>query len=142
MTAGFVDLNEDQLKSKSEKIIDDYIEAGKKLRVLKERLGELAHLRWKDVDFRHNLIHIQNQPGWTTKSYKPRVIPMHPTARQILESGKVVLVLFGTAWGLDSGVMHRADFVLDPIEGNMGYNHLSVRAASAIILDRLLGRYR
>ena len=50
------------------------------------RLGELAHLRWKDVDFRHNLIHIQNQPDWTTKSYKPRVLPIHPTARQILES--------------------------------------------------------
>jgi integrase len=49
------------------------------------RLGELAHLRWKDVDFRHNLIHIQNQPDWTTKSYKPRVIPMHPVARKILE---------------------------------------------------------
>ncbi|HNX69627.1 MAG TPA: tyrosine-type recombinase/integrase [Candidatus Omnitrophota bacterium] len=49
------------------------------------RLGELAHLRWKDVDFRHNLIHIQNQPDWTTKSYKPRVIPVHPVARKMLE---------------------------------------------------------
>lgn len=48
------------------------------------RLGELAHLRWKDVDFRHNLIHIQNQPDWTTKSRKPRVVPMHPVVKQIL----------------------------------------------------------
>ena len=50
------------------------------------RLGELAHLRWKDVDFRHNLIHIQNQPDWTTKSHRPRVVPMHPTVKQILEA--------------------------------------------------------
>ncbi len=50
------------------------------------RLGELAHLRWKDVDFRHNLIHIQNQPDWTTKSLRPRVVPMHPTVKQIMES--------------------------------------------------------
>lgn len=50
------------------------------------RLGELAHLRWKDIDFRHNLIHIQNQPNWTTKSYKPRVIPMHQLVREIFES--------------------------------------------------------
>ncbi len=50
------------------------------------RLGELAHLRWKDIDFRHNLIHIQNQPDWTTKSLRPRVVPMHSTVKQILES--------------------------------------------------------
>lgn len=48
------------------------------------RLGELSHLRWQDVDFRHNLIHIRNQPGWTTKSYKPRVIPVHPTVKEIM----------------------------------------------------------
>ena len=50
------------------------------------RLGEMSHLRWKDIDFRRDLIHIQNQEDWTTKSYKPRVIPMHHTAKQILES--------------------------------------------------------
>lgn len=50
------------------------------------RLGELAHLRWKDVDFRHGLIHVQNQENWSTKNYKPRVIPMHPTALKIFNS--------------------------------------------------------
>lgn len=49
------------------------------------RLGELAHLRWEDLDYRHNLIHIQNQEGWTTKNRKPRVIPMHPTIREIFK---------------------------------------------------------
>lgn len=48
------------------------------------RLGELSHLRWKDIDFRRKQLLIQNQPGWTTKNYKPRVIPMHPIVEGIL----------------------------------------------------------
>jgi hypothetical protein len=31
--------------------------------------------------------------------------------------------------------------VLAPIRGNTSYNHLSVRSAAAIILDRLLGGF-
>jgi len=48
------------------------------------------------------------------------------------------LVLFGTGWGLTQEVKDDSDYVLAPIEGK-GYNHLSVRSAVAIILDRLLG---
>jgi len=50
------------------------------------------------------------------------------------------LVVFGTGWGLEKGMVERADIVLAPIDGLSGYNHLPVRAAIAIILDRLLGR--
>lgn len=50
------------------------------------------------------------------------------------------LVLLGTGWGLTETVLARADCVLEPIEGRTDYNHLSVRSAAAIILDRLLGR--
>lgn len=50
------------------------------------------------------------------------------------------LVVFGTGWGLEKGIVERADIVLAPIDGLSGYNHLPVRAAVAIILDRLLGR--
>ncbi len=49
------------------------------------------------------------------------------------------LLVLGTGWGLAPEVMERADLRLDPIEGAGEYNHLSVRAAGAIILDRLLG---
>ena len=49
------------------------------------------------------------------------------------------LLLFGTGWGLTEEVMKDSDYVLAPIEGS-DYNHLSVRSAAAIILDRLLGR--
>ncbi|MBR0179914.1 MAG: RNA methyltransferase, partial [Firmicutes bacterium] len=37
-------------------------------------------------------------------------------------------------------VVERADFRLPPIYGREGYNHLSVRSAASIIIDRLLGR--
>jgi hypothetical protein len=63
-------------------------------------------------------------------------------AVNIMNSGKVVLLLFGTAWGLDAEIMRKADYILDPVEGGTDYNHLSVRTAAAIILDRLVGRYQ
>lgn len=62
-------------------------------------------------------------------------------ARHLRESDQPGLILFGTAWGLAPEVMDRLDFRLPPLRGreDTGYNHLSVRAAAAIILDRLLG---
>jgi hypothetical protein len=51
--------------------------------------------------------------------------------------GPPVLLVFGTGWGLTAEVLARADDVLEPIEGTGEYNHLSVRAAAAIVLDRL-----
>lgn len=65
----------------------------------------------------------------------------YPEAIAILNSGKAAMLLFGTAWGLDKDIMSRMDYILEPIEGCTDYNHLSVRTAAAIILDRLAGRY-
>jgi tRNA (guanine37-N1)-methyltransferase len=48
------------------------------------------------------------------------------------------LVLFGTGWGLTEATLSQSDYVLEPIEGGTDFNHLSVRSAAAIILDRLL----
>src|SRR5262249_42748220 len=47
------------------------------------------------------------------------------------------LILLGTGFGLTPEVAQRADMLLEPIRGTGDYNHLSVRAAGAIILDRL-----
>ena len=61
--------------------------------------------------------------------------------REELErEGPPFLVLFGTGFGLAPAVAERADRVLAPILGVGDYNHLSVRAAASIILDRLRGR--
>ena len=50
------------------------------------------------------------------------------------------LIVLGTGWGLAPEVTDRADVILEPIWGPTDYNHLSVRSAAAIILDRLCGK--
>jgi len=55
------------------------------------------------------------------------------------QNGRPVLLLFGTGWGLTEEVFAQAEAILEPIQGCGAYNHLSVRAAAAILLDRLLG---
>jgi tRNA (guanine37-N1)-methyltransferase len=50
------------------------------------------------------------------------------------------LILFGTGWGLTETILSQSDYVLEAVAGRGDYNHLSVRSAAAIILDRLLGR--
>jgi hypothetical protein len=60
-------------------------------------------------------------------------------ARQRIEAGEPVILLFGTAHGLATEILDMADYTLPPIIGKTGYNHLSVRSAVSIILDRLLG---
>ncbi len=61
------------------------------------------------------------------------------TAREALAAREApVLLVFGTGHGLTEGVLNRADLHLAPVRPG-GYNHLPVRAAVAIILDRLFG---
>ncbi len=63
-------------------------------------------------------------------------------ARARIESdGKPVMIVFGTSWGLAPEVHANADARLAPIRPlrSTAFNHLSVRAACAIVLDRLLG---
>ena len=48
-------------------------------------------------------------------------------------------LLFGTGWGLHPEIIEEVDLLLAPIVGHGDYNHLSVRGAAAIILDRLRG---
>ena len=65
--------------------------------------------------------------------------------RRILEEPnrtRPALIVFGTGWGIEKSFYPEVDRILAPIygsEGAKGYNHLSVRAAVAIILDRLRG---
>jgi hypothetical protein len=51
-----------------------------------------------------------------------------------------VLILLGTGFGLAPAARERTDLALEAIRGPGDYNHLSVRAAASIILDRLCGR--
>jgi len=56
-----------------------------------------------------------------------------------IRNGEPVLLIFGTAHGLAPEVITLADEILPPIMGGTEYNHLSVRSAASIVLDRLLG---
>ena len=59
--------------------------------------------------------------------------------RMIRDGDRPLLVLFGTGWGLTEDVIGRADHRLPAIRGIGTYNHLSVRSAAAIVLDRVCG---
>lgn len=50
-----------------------------------------------------------------------------------------VLLIFGTGHGLAEEVLSKADGILRPVRYLDDYNHLSVRSAVAIIVDRLIG---
>lgn len=58
---------------------------------------------------------------------------------QVWAQGRPVLFIFGTAKGIAAEVLEGCDYVLLPIEGFTQFNHLSVRSAVAVILDRWLG---
>ena len=59
--------------------------------------------------------------------------------RGLLRSAQPVLLVLGTGWGLADEILFSADHVLDPVTApGSDYNHLSVRTAAAVIMDRLL----
>ena len=88
--------------------------------------------------------YINNQEGndpiliTTTARYRQDQISFDFTKELIETSERPILLLFGTGNGLHDSIHDMADHVLVPIQATAKYNHLSVRSAVAIILDRLL----
>lgn len=76
--------------------------------------------------------------GTTAKIYK-NALSYREAYALISQKETPFLILFGTAWGLADELISRLDYILRPIMGLGGYNHLSVRTAAAIVLDRILG---
>ena len=69
-------------------------------------------------------------------------VTTYAAARErLVTSALPVLIVFGTGWGLTDTILELADVRIEPIRAreDRSYNHLSVRAACAITLDRLLG---
>ncbi len=76
----------------------------------------------------------------TTAKVKERAVSFSYMRQKLfVDYEKAFAIIVGTGWGLDESVIDSTDYVLEPIRGAGDYNHLSVRSATAIILDRLLG---
>ncbi len=79
-------------------------------------------------------------------SARPESFPSAPrrSPSELLAEGTLdprpLLILLGTGWGLADALIPSVSRVLAPIEGASDWNHLSVRSAGAILLDRLFGR--
>jgi hypothetical protein len=59
--------------------------------------------------------------------------------QKVTEDRHPYLLAFGTGWGIAGELRQKADHRLEPIRGPLEYNHLSVRSAVAVVLDRLWG---
>jgi tRNA (guanine37-N1)-methyltransferase len=68
----------------------------------------------------------------------PRRSPAELRAEASIDPAPL-LILLGTGWGLAEEKIPFASRMLTPIEGASDWNHLSVRSAGAVILDRLFG---
>lgn len=92
------------------------------------------------ADIRRNRLEVPKVV--TTSAVKQDSSISFAESRKRIESGEATLLLFGTAHGLAPELLEQADYSLPAITGKTGYNHLSVRAAVAIICDRLLGQFK
>lgn len=68
---------------------------------------------------------------------KRLAVPFHKIA-ELAEENSLLLV-FGTSHGLAPQALEKCDYILPPLRYMGHYNHLPVRSACAIIVDRLLG---
>lgn len=89
-----------------------------------------------DISEKHGVL-----PNIVVTSAKPgeRMLDYKDFKALLPNLSEPILLLFGTAWGLHSSITDRAEYRLNPIYGPGKYNHLSVRSAVAIILDRIFG---
>ena len=98
----------------------------------------------------HETKKLGKKPLLVATSAKPQGAVAYSALRQRLEAddddadSADVLLLFGTGHGLAQSVLDACDLVLAPVVGpidddGLVFNHLSVRSAAAIILDRLRG---
>jgi hypothetical protein len=99
----------------------------------------------EDID--HAIVDIERDAGAAPMILATSARTQRPTIsyaglrRLLAEAERPLVVLFGTGWGLTEEVMQRADHQLPAVLGTGDYNHLSVRSAAAIILDRMCGRH-
>ena len=84
----------------------------------------------------------ENITVWaTTAAARDNQLGFAEAKQRAYRADKDILLLLGTSWGLMPETLDASDACIAPLVGpNSSWNHLSVRAACAIMLDRLLGQ--
>ena len=88
-----------------------------------------------------NSIKLERKEPVVTIATSAKKIPNSITTEALrlkLENKASHVLVLGTAWGLADELIDTCDFILDPIYGDADYNHLSVRSAASIYLDRII----
>ncbi len=78
--------------------------------------------------------------GTSSKNRPQKGIGFEDMRKLVYEEKRHVLILFGTGWGLTDETIDLCDRMLEPIMGSGDYNHLSLRVAIGIVIDRILGK--
>lgn len=90
----------------------------------------------EDIGRRHGarprVVGTSAQPGAGRVSFSD-------AAERLRAETRPILLVFGTGWGLAPEALGICDWLLAPIVGAGEYNHLSVRSAASIVVDRLFG---
>ncbi|HCI29194.1 MAG TPA: RNA methyltransferase [Fervidobacterium sp.] len=76
---------------------------------------------------------------FTSAKRRSNTITFEEGRKIVLSTERPILLLFGTGWGMPKELEDICDYSLEPLRSKSDFNHLSVRAAVAIVLDRLIG---
>lgn len=98
------------------------------------RVADTFEAAVQQIQAEHNrpVVTIATSARMNQKTISPHAL------KQKQRSDTPCLLIFGTAWGLADELINQCDMQLDPITGPGDYNHLSVRSAASIYLDRLM----
>jgi hypothetical protein len=108
------------------------------------RAEALQHLQIVDTleDVKHDIVQRCGMPPRTIATDArpfPQCISYRDLRQVLWEQPTTFLLLLGTGWGLTEELIAQCEYVLAPVVGLTSYNHLPVRIAAGIMLDRLLG---
>jgi len=118
------------------------IGAGAAYNPIRRTALELIRLKESLAEVADHIFSMENTGPKTvaTCAKKHRTAISYEKLRSLIRDETPHVLVFGTAWGLAEETIKQADYTLEPVTGQSTYNHLSVRSAAAIILDRLLGK--
>jgi hypothetical protein len=124
-------------------LVERLIRHGTQAAARDEARGEFSKTAWApdlDAVITGHVHELGTRPTVVATSAKASARDVGIAAvRARLHEGEPMLLLVGKAWGLAPRLLDAADVRMGPIDGGTGYNHLSVRSAMAILVDRLLG---